>query len=190
MKWILLLSLAMCNVPIHSQTNSSQTRSANVPEAVPPLMHVSTSFSFSVNAPMREAAPLFGPEGERAWAGDEWNPQFLFPTPARDVEGAVFTIQHGEHKAVWVNTIFDLDGGRMQYVYVLGNLLATTIDVHLHPIDAQHTKVDVTYTRTALVAEANEHVAAMSKHDSKQGPEWERSINQYLEQHNTGPSRP
>ncbi len=75
------------------------------------LAHVSNSFAFTVNAAMRDAAPLFGPEGERVWAGDDWDPQFVFPIPAQDVEGAVFTIRHGEHTAVWVNTLFDVRGG-------------------------------------------------------------------------------
>jgi hypothetical protein len=181
MKWILLLCIV-----ITSNTFPTANAQTTVTESPQPVAHVSSTFSFTVNAAMREAAPLFGPEGERAWAGDDWDPQFLFPAPARDVEGAVFTVRHGEHTAVWVNTIFDLEGGRMQYVYLLPDLLATTIDVRLHPIDAQHTSIDVQYTRTALRPEANEHVSAMSRHDAKQGPEWERSINSYL-QHRRGP---
>lgn len=172
MKCILLLCFVICSAAAHSQTSQ-------------PLTHLSSSFTFTINAPMRDAAPLFGPEGERAWAGHDWDPHFLYPAPARDVEGAVFTVKHGEHTSVWVNTIFDLTGGRMQYVYTLDDLLATTIDVHLHTIDPQHTRVDVTYTRTALRPEANEHVAAMSAHDARQGSEWERSINTYLQQRNT-----
>lgn len=183
MKWLLLLSLIMANASLHSQSANTTATPAQM------LAHLTRTFSFTVNAPLREAAPLFGPEGERVWAGDDWNPRFLYPTPAQDIQGAVFTVQHGEHTAVWVNTIFDLERGRMQYVYVLADLLATTIDVHLHAVDAQHTKVDVTYTRTALRPEANDHVAAMSSHDAKQGPEWERSINTYLQQRNTAPAK-
>lgn len=178
MKWTLLLCFAICSTCAHSQTAQADVAKS------PQLAHLSASFSFTVNAPVPEAAPLFGPEGERAWAGDDWDPHFLFPAPARDVEGAVFTVRHGEHTAVWVNTVFDLAAGRMQYVYLLGDLLATTIDVRLRSIDAQHTEVDVTYTRTALIPEANNHVAQMSRHDAKQGPEWERSINTYLQNRN------
>jgi hypothetical protein len=69
----------------------------------------------------------------------------------------------------------------MQYVYVLTDLLATTIDVRLHPIDPTHTRTDVTYVRTALRPEANEHVLHMGKHDGEQGPEWEAAINAYLQ---------
>jgi hypothetical protein len=158
----------------------AQPPESTVTDSQQSTAHVSNSFAFSVDAPLKDAAPLFGPEGERVWAGDDWNPQFVFPVPPRDVEGAVFTMRHGEHTAVWVNTLFDLKAGRMQYVYVLANLLVTTIDVRLHAIDAGHTNVDVTYVRTALRPEANQHVFTMGKHDSEQGAEWENSIATYL----------
>jgi hypothetical protein len=181
MRRAVLLMLMICVPSLFAQ----QTE-ATVTEPRQPLAHVSNSFAFTVNAPMRVAAPLFGPEGERAWAGDDWNPQFLFPAPARDVEGAVFTVRHGEHTAVWVNTLFDVEGGRMQYVYMLADLLVTTIDVRLHAIDAAHTKADVTYVRTALRPDANEHVTSLGKHDREQGKVWEASINAYL-QRRSGP---
>ena len=175
MKQAVLLVLMMC-APFALAQQSEST----VTDPSRSLAHVSNSFSFTIDAPMKIAAPLFGPECERAWAGDDWNPQFVFPTPPRDVEGAVFTLRHGEHTAVWVNTLFDLNAGRMQYVYVLGELLVTTIDVRLHAIDAMHTRADVTYVRTALRPEANEHVAAMGKHDREQGSVWGDAIHAYL----------
>ena len=92
--------------------------SAETPAAPVALAHVSSSFHFLVHAPLGRAAPLFGPEGERSWAGAEWDPQFLYPQPAKDVQGAVFTVQQGDRKSVWVATRFDVDGGRMQYVSV------------------------------------------------------------------------
>ena len=175
MKRTMLLVLIMC--ASYALAQHPETAVTDSPQ---PMAHVSSNFTFTVDAPMKDAAPLFGPEGERVWAGEEWEPQFLFPTPPRDVEGAVFTLRHGEHTAVWVNTLFDLNAGRMQYVYVLGELLVTTIDVRLHPIDAMHTKVDVTYVRTALRPEANDHIVAMGKHDSEQGKVWKNAINAYL----------
>jgi len=172
---VLLLALTICALPLLAQKPEATVTLSQ------PAAHVSNRFTFTVNAPLRKAAPLFGPEGERAWAGDDWNPEFVFPVPAQDVEGAVFTLRHGEHTAVWVNTLFDLSAGRMQYVYVLGHLFVTTIDVRLHAIDASRTKVDVTYVRTALRPEANDHVAAMGKHDGEQGEVWEKAINSYLQ---------
>ena len=145
-----------------------------------PSAHATAQFSFVVAAPLAQAAPLFGAQGERAWSGDEWDPHFLFPAPARDVEGEVFTIQHGEHQAVWVNTRLDLAGGHMQYVYFLPGLMTCTIDVALHAVDATHTRAEVAYSRTALSPQANEHVRALSKHDTEQGPDWEHAIAAYL----------
>lgn len=57
-----------------------------------PPVHAIDTFRFQLAAPLGRVAPLFGPEGERCWAGKHWNPQFLHPQPARDTEGAVFTV--------------------------------------------------------------------------------------------------
>jgi hypothetical protein len=159
----------------------AQQPESPVKDSQQPTAHVTNSFAFTVEAPLKDAAPLFGPEGERVWGGDDWNPQFVFPVPARDVEGAVFTVRHGEHTAVWVNTLFDLKSGRMQYVYVLADLLVTTIDVRLHSLDAEHTRVDVTYVRTALRPDANSHVVALGEHDREQAKVWEGAIHNYLQ---------
>jgi alpha-glucuronidase len=51
----------------------------------------------------------------------------------------------------------------------------------MHPMDAAHTSVDVTYARTALRPEADEHVLSLGKHDSEQGKEWGDAINAYLQ---------
>src|SRR5271170_3365188 len=143
--------------------------------------HVNNSFHFVVAAPMAKVAPLFAPEAERSWAGPEWNPQFVYPQPGKDVEGAVFTMEHGQYNAVWVNTLFDVPGGRMQYVYVIPDALVTVIDVKVSAVDPSHTAVEVSYTRTALTAAANDHVRAMGTQDAEDGPEWQKAIEAYLE---------
>jgi hypothetical protein len=148
--------------------------------AAPVPAHVSNSFEFDVHAPMTEVAPLFGPEGERCWAGKSWNPVFVYPQPAKDVEGAVFTVAHGPHNSVWVNTIFDVAGGRMQYVALIPEVMTFTVDVRLSPVGAAVTLVKVTYTRTALDVSANDKVVAMGNEDRESGPHWQRAIESYL----------
>jgi hypothetical protein len=142
-------------------------------------LRVRTSFDLVVNAPYAVAAPLFGPEGERGWAGKDWDPQFIYPQPARDAEGAVFTVRHGALSAVWVNTLFDVEARHFQYVYFLPELMVTVIDVRFKPT-GDSTKVNVVYTRTALTAEGNEHVRAKSESDKAAGKEWQEAINKYL----------
>jgi hypothetical protein len=142
--------------------------------------HVTNTFHLMVRAPLSRAATLFGPEGERCWAGPHWNPEFLNPQPGKDIQGAVFTVQHGHHNSVWANTLFDPAGGRMQYVSFIPDRLVSTVDVHLTPLDPSSTNVEVTYARTALNVAANDDVEAMGNRDHESGPEWQRSIERCL----------
>jgi hypothetical protein len=143
------------------------------------LLHARTEFKFTVNAPLEQAAPLFGANEERKWAHD-WNPQFLHPQPAHDEPGMVFQIMHGQHTATWVNTEFDLAAGHIQYTYVLADAMATLIDIHLARDGAQRTAVNVVYERTALIPEANDHVKHFQEADERAAKEWQDAINEYL----------
>src|ERR1700691_3615967 len=152
----------------------------NVPQQVEPakppaeLVHVSNTFLFEVPASLGRVAPLFGPEAERGWAGKHWNPEFLYPLPAKDTQGAVFKVQHGQHSSVWVKTIFNLSGGRMQYVAFIDDIVVTTVDVKLTATDSSHTAAGVTDARTALQPEANGHVRALGSSDRESGPDWQK----------------
>ncbi len=149
-------------------------------------VQVKNSFSFGVHAPLREVAPLFGPEGERCWAGKHWNPVFVWPRPAKDVQGAVFTVQHEGRTGVWVNTVFDTVAGRMQYVAVVPDAMTFTVDVKLTPVSGSLTKVDVTYTRTALDAGLNEEIEEMGNRDRENGPYWQKEIEGALKRGGAG----
>ena len=142
--------------------------------------HVRNSFSLVVHAPYEKAAPLFGPNGEKGWSEEPWNPEFFYPQPGQDVEGAVFAVKRGETKSIWVNTLFDAGGHRFQYVYVIPDAMVTMIDVRFVPVGRDETRVHVTYTRTALDSSANGHVRAMGEEDGKSGPLWEKAVNEYL----------
>jgi len=166
-----------CPAPVAPPAPSGSPQS--VPGAT--LAHVRNEFEFTVHAPYAKAAPLFGADAERAWAGKDWNPRFLFPASAPfDVPGAVFTIEHGGHHATWVCTIFDLKAGRVQYVYTIGGAVATLIDIRLFAPDSKSTQVQVVYERTALKPEANDHVKEMGESDRDSGKEWQEAIDRYL----------
>jgi hypothetical protein len=145
-----------------------------------PVAHVRNEFEFTVHAPYQVAAPLFGPEGERAWGGDHWDPHFLYPQPAQDIQGAVFTVRHGHYPAYWVNTSYDVAARHFQYVYFIPDAMVTLIDVRFSELDPANTKVNVAYERTALKSEANEHVRDLGNADRDNGKEWGPAINDYL----------
>lgn len=155
------------------------------PEAGQPRKHTAERFSFTANAPMDRVFPLFGADRERVWA-PHWNPQFVHPVPAADVPGMVFTVAHDHLHAVWVNTQFDPQLGRVQYVYTIPGHLVTVITLNVEA-DEQRTRVDVEYDRTSLVPEADAQVEEMAKQDRTSGPEWEKQINDWLLKPN-GPS--
>jgi hypothetical protein len=143
-------------------------------------MHTTTHFELTVHASLADTAPLFGPEGERPWAGKHWDPQFIHPQPAHDEAGAVFTVKHGPYSAVWVITEFDVAARHFQYAYFIADLMVTTIDVRFTPVDAATTRVNVGYARTAVTPAGNDHVAAMTNDDRGAGKEWQEAIDQYL----------
>jgi hypothetical protein len=143
------------------------------------LVHTRTEFSFTVDAPFEQVVPLFGAHEERKWA-EGWDPQFVYPTPARDQQGMVFRVAHGQQSSVWINMALDLAAGHVQYAHVLNDVMATLIDIHASRQGPQKTAVTVVYERTALVSEANEHVQHSAKGDENAGKEWGDAINAYF----------
>jgi hypothetical protein len=141
-------------------------------------VHTREQFDFMVSAPINVALPLFGADGERAWAPD-WHPVFIWPAPAADIAGMVFKVAHGDQTAVWVNTVFDGTANRIQYVYVLPEVVVTVITLQLRPTGAS-TQVEVTYERTALADAASDAVSQMAERDRAAGPEWSRQIDRHL----------
>lgn len=147
---------------------------------MPALLHTREQFSLLVGASFQVAWPLFGAHGERAWAPG-WEPDFLWPQEAFDQEGMVFKVRHAEGNAVWVNTAFDPTERRIQYVYVIPEVVVTVISLRLTP-HRHSTAIDVVYERTALAAAANETVQEMARRDRLAGGEWSRQIHQHLGQ--------
>jgi hypothetical protein len=148
-------------------------------QAAANLAHVRTEFSFTVDAPFEQVVPLFGAHEERKWA-EGWTPQFVFPMPAHDQQGMVFKVAHGQLSSVWINTALDLAAGQVQYAHVLGDAMATLIDIHATRQGPQKTAVTVVYERTALTPEANEHVEHLAKGDANGGKEWGDAMNAYF----------
>jgi hypothetical protein len=140
--------------------------------------HTEAKFAFTARGRMEQVAPLFGADKERVWSPG-WNPQFVHPAPAGDEKGMVFTVAHEHLKAAWVNTEFDLQNGRIQYVYMIPDALVTVITLQLRP-EGDRTQVEVEYDRTALSAEGDAHVRHMAEGDRTSGPKWEKRLNEYL----------
>ena len=148
------------------------------PEPRDVRIHAREDFEFVADGAIDRVFPLFGSEMERAWAAG-WDPRFVWPAPAEDREGMVFRVAQLGRTATWINTVFDRDAHRVQYVYVLPDVVATVITLKLTPC-AGSTHVTVRYDRTSLSVEADAMVRGMARHDAAAGPEWGAQINRYL----------
>ncbi len=143
------------------------------------MTHVRTDFSFRVNAPYADVAPLFGAHEERRWAPG-WAPRFIHPHPAADIEGSVFVVD-GESPAVWINTIFDLAAGRVQYANFTDGSLVTRIDIAIDGRAAAITEVRVSYERTSLDRSADDQLRRLAAADREKAEEWASEIRACLQ---------
>jgi hypothetical protein len=105
---------------------------------------------FTVALPREQTMALFTAEGERAWAGDGWDPRYP-ASERRDRSGAVFTTGHAGHDTTWV--MVDHGPDCVRYARVTGGLTAGTIAVEVVAADVDATRVRVTNDHTALSAE-------------------------------------
>jgi hypothetical protein len=147
-----------------------------LPAAAMAQGHERTEFRFTLDVDYETAAPLFGAWAERQWAPD-WKPDFIYPTPPEDREGAVFRVGSGTaHSSVWMLTLFDLPGGHVQYALLLNQSIFARIDIHMARNGARKTDVAVAYEWTALDPAANDRLKALMNAHANQGPQWKAEI--------------
>ena len=119
--------------------------------------HVSRTHSFSLPLPLREAIVLFEPEGEKRYA-EGWEPHYLAPASGKTVEGMVFTTGHGDEHTIWTLVRYQPQEGLVEYVRDTPGSRTGIVRVHCRAIDPQSTRVEVTYTLTALSESGNAHL--------------------------------
>ena len=124
--------------------------------------------------------PLHGPLEEAKWAVG-WEPEMIYPAAAPADEGAIFVTRHGGAEAVWVNTMWDPQAGRVSYVHVSANRDVTEIRIAVSGPEQGPTRVEVTYTWTALSPAGNAFVEEQTEaFFAKRMGEWEEKMACYL----------
>ena len=132
------------------------------------LLHTRTEFSFTVDAPFHQVAPLFFCANVRKWAS-HWNPQFIYPSPCTISQAWCLRLRTGTDQRYWLTLLY-LAAGHIQYAYVINDAMAVLIDIHLTRQSAQKTGVTSLTERTALMPESNEHGQHFAKDaGSRQG---------------------
>ena len=131
-------------------------------------------------APPVVVFPLHGPLEEAAWAVG-WDPEMIHPTGGPATEGAVFVTRHGGAEAVWVLATWDPREGRVGYVHVTAGRDVTDIHIRVSGPEGGPTRVEVTYTWTALSPAGNAFAEAQTEESFRQMmDEWEEEMAHYL----------
>jgi hypothetical protein len=146
------------------------------------LLRAERSFTFTVNASVDRAFPLFGPAREAEWS-PPWSPRFIYPENGKvSSEGAVFLAQpkDGRPDSVWVMTVYDERAHRVEYVEFTPGHSVTEIQVVLQPTDSSHSRATISYRRTALTLSARAFIRRFADHFPAERVRWENAINHYL----------
>jgi hypothetical protein len=131
--------------------------------------------SFTVELPISRALALFTPEGERSWAGEDWNPQY--PDPSRkEGPGTVFVTNDGARQTVWV--MVDATATCVRYVRTTANVDTGTVAVSCEPEGTDRTSVTVTYDVTALGSEGETALDAFTREFDSFIDSWAAEIDQ------------
>jgi hypothetical protein len=82
---------------------------------------------------------------------------------------------------LWLLTAYDVQAGRVEYVFVTPGFTANQIRIQVRPDGDGHCKALVTYRHSALTLEGNEEVEKLDKHWAEQQRlHWEGAINAAL----------
>ncbi len=115
----------------------------------------SQSRSFHLDGPRARVMPLFTARGERAWAAG-WDPIMLSGAERR---GSAFqTVKHEARTTTWIVLDYRPAAGRVSYARLAHGSNIGLVDVVCTEPPAGGTDVSVTYTLTALDAQAQAFV--------------------------------
>ena len=140
--------------------------------------------TITLNGPLNEVFPLFGPMKEQEWASG-WRPQTVYSTTNLVEERMVFRTStshgHGKQERIWIVSKYSPEQWLIEYtVFAPERLLWITVRCN-EDIPDRTTKAEITYTYTGLTQKGNtmieKELPKMYRHDLK---DWEEAINYYL----------
>jgi len=146
------------------------------------LKSVCHTKAFEVDAAITTLFPLFSPEGEKRWVPG-WEYENIMGTTELS-EGYVFltrTHDHGASDAIWIVKKFDPQEHLVQFYKIEPDEKIGVITVRCTELEADRTRVQVTYKYIALSASAETFVARFSESEyARFIGEWQTLLAEYL----------
>jgi hypothetical protein len=143
--------------------------------------HIVRSHHIEIQAPPDVVFPLFTPLGEKKWV-EGWEPVAHYPPSGEATEGAVFTTRaEGEPVTVWAIVAFDAETRYANYLRVRPGSRVAWVQVRCEEAMSGTTRVQVTYTFTALSEEGNRYVSDFTEARYREYIDsWKDTIHRFL----------
>lgn len=150
-----------------------------VPSALPARRVHERSGTIRLNGPAARTFLLFTPQGERAWAGERWDPRTVCSKNGRASEveeGMVF--KNGGGGPLWLVTRLDAAARVVEYVIVSGEIL-TVLHVEV-AASGEDSTASVSYQWTPRSDSGEEMAAAHDRHFEETLGHWQQAMNAVL----------
>jgi len=139
--------------------------------------------AFEMAHPVVELFPLFSPEGEKSWAPG-WDYENVMGTTELSEDYVFLTKSHdhGTTDAIWIVKKYDPKSHFVQFYRIEPQDKIGVVTVKCTELESERTRVQVTYTYTALSATGEQFVSGFSEvvYEEFIG-EWQRLLTNYFE---------
>ena len=147
------------------------------------MKSISHTKAFEMAHPIAELFPLFSPEGEKYWVPD-WDYENLMGTTELS-EDYVFLTKTHDHRstdAIWVVKKYDPKSYFVQFYKIEPEDKIGIITVNCTELEAERTKVRVTYKYIALSATGEVFISEFSESAYEEFiGEWQALLSSYFE---------
>ena len=147
------------------------------------MKSISHTKAFEMAIPIADLFPLFSPEGEKHWVPG-WDYENVMGTTELSEDYVFLTKSHdhGTKDAIWIVKRYDPKLHLIQFYKVEPEDKIGLVTVRCTELEAERTKVQVTYKYVALSATAEVFVSAFSENAYEEFiGEWQTLLSNYFE---------
>jgi hypothetical protein len=147
------------------------------------MKSISHTKTFEMVCPIAELFPLFSPEGEKCWVPD-WDYENVMGTTelSEDYVFLTKTHDHGSTNAIWVVKRYDPESRFVQFYKVEPEDKIGIVTVNCTELEAERTRVQVTYKYIALSAKGEMFIVGFNQSEyEKFIDEWQTLLSNYFE---------
>lgn len=125
-----------------------------------PQIHARTG-TVRMHGPASRTFLFFTPEGERAWAGERWDPRIVCSRSGKEEEEMLF--RNGGHGPLWLVTRLDPGARIVEYVVVSADVL-TVLHIEVAALGEKESAATVAYE---WIPRTESGSAKASEHDRR-----------------------